>query len=287
MFSGGAAECLSGWLKGYEIHGPPVSIDYQGKGFAGNLHRGLSPGHDILRVFEAVWQIKNGVFRGLRESPDGYIWVATELNQYDKPFDTYEGLEAFIIWVRHLISDFVTPRSLPFPGMSLLTDMPVKEIREFAIALYKNGLNLQSILVQALAPALVEIVVRSYFLGRQFIETKSIRITPEKKQKLTELLLAAHATVVAVNAGKVVIMANAEGPVALRHLNVPAIMKMVRYLIPFVIARMKAHDPVEIIKRNAREIDAEYDRLLSDMTVSLTQDRAFQAWVSKGPVIEV
>lgn len=123
-----------------------ASIDYQGPGFGGPLHRGLSSGHDILRIFSAFWQIKNGIFVGLKQTSSGFEWIKTTSNQYGQTFNTYEGLEVFLVWAKHLIADFCTSKSLPFPGMSFLMEMPDHDIRKFAIQMYQNGYNLRFIL---------------------------------------------------------------------------------------------------------------------------------------------
>ena len=290
FFSGGIDKKLKNWLGEYKISSPQVATDYQGPGFGGPWHRGLSPGHDILRVFEAVWQIKNGTFRGFKKISGGFEWITSTMTPDGTPFQTCDGalgLEAILVWVKHLASDFVTPTSLPFPGMSYLMQMPNVQVHKFAIQLYQSGYNLRLILVQALAPALVEIVVRGYLYGRQFINTGTIKMSTERKQKLTEMLLTAHALVMAVNVGKVVVRCHAEGPLALRALNVPAIMMTIRYFIPFVIARLKANDPVEILKRNAREINAGYDTLIAEMAEELRRDREFNRFLTSGNPITI
>jgi len=287
FFAQGNSQRLSEWTRDYKIETPQVSIDYQGPGFGGPLHRGLSPGHDLLRVFEAISQIKNGTFRGFREFKDGFGWVESAVNQNGVPFDEFTLLEATIVWIRHMLSDVITPSSLPFPGLSFLMQVPDHDVRKFAIALYKNGLNLRFILTQALAPALVELVIRAYFLGRKYRACGEFVLTEAERNKQTELLLASHGMVVAINVGRVAVECNASGPVALRNLNVPAICAVVRHLVPFVAARMRANDPVEILKRNARGINDTYDALMLRSSRSLKEDAEFREFLSSVPQLRV
>jgi hypothetical protein len=287
FFTKGLDEALSEWLSGFKIDSPKVSIDYQGPGFGGPYHRGMSSGHDILRIFSALWQIKNGTFSGLKQATSGFEWVEATENQFGNTFENYGGFESLLIWIRHLLSDFVTPNSLPFPGMSFLMEMQDHEVRKFAIQLYQNGYNLRYIMVQAFAPALVEIIIRSYVMGREYQETRQIKFPSAKKLKTTELLLCSHAMVTAVNAGKVIIKCNAEGPLALRDLNIPSIIMTVRYLIPFVAKRMRLNDPVEILKRNAVEIMENYDNLSTQFNSSLELDVDFQKFLANDEKIYI
>lgn len=287
-FTGGIDDQLKKWFSGVHIKADSnVAIDYQGPGFGGPYHRALSSGHDVLRVFVALWQIKTGNFTGLKQTVGGFERIVSGANQYGNPFNTYEGLDAFLVWIKHLASDIVTPNSLPFPGMSFLMDMPNHEIRKFAIEMYRNGFNLRQLLAQFLTPALVEVVVRAYVLAREFRRTGKILYPSARRLKTTEMLLASHGIVMAFNVGKVVIRSNAEGPLALRKLNLPEIVMAVRYFIPFVVKRFKLNDPVEILRRNAKHIDEGYDRLIQSLKSEMESDTEFLAFLHNGEVITI
>lgn len=264
-----------------------LSIDYQGPGFGGNLHEGLSGGHDVLRPLRAIQQIKTGTFVGLKQTPSGFEWIRASANQYGTPYDTHSWWESFFLWIKHIASDAANPTGLPFPGMSFFTEMPNHAVRKFAILLYKNGYTLQYILVQALAPAMVELIVRGYVFGREFKETGDIKWPSAKKLKTTEMLLASHAIVTAINVGKVAVRCNVEGPIALRKLNMPSIIMTVRYFIPFVVKRMKLNDPVEILKRNAQEIVEGYDSLIMELSEGIKRDDDFRRFLENGNQINV
>ncbi|MBE2226869.1 MAG: hypothetical protein IAE93_05990 [Ignavibacteria bacterium] len=290
FFTGGIDKQLQKWLGNFKNtdllsnweRTSKAAIDFQGPGFAGPYHRGLSSGHDILRILMALWQIKNGTFVGLKQTASGFEWIKTTSNQLGTSFDTYQGLEVFLVWCKHIITDFCGPTSLPVPGMSFLIDMPNHEIRKFAIQIYQRGYNLRFLLSQALAPALVEIIVRGYLLGREYKDTGEIQLPTAKKLKTTEMLLLSHALVMAVNVGKVAIQCNAEGPLALKNLNLPSIIMTFRYFIPFVVKRMKLNDPVEILKRNAKELMEGYDKILADLKRDLENDKEFNSFLHDG-----
>ena len=134
---------------------------------------------------------------------------------------------------------------------------------------------------------MVELIVRGYIFGREFIEKGTISFPTAKKLKTTEMLLTSHAIVTAINVGKVVVRCNAEGPYGLRKLNVPSIIMTVRYFIPFVMKRMKLNDPVEILKRNAQEIMGGYDNLILQMNEDLKKDDGFRRFLENGNQIVV
>lgn len=279
----GESDTLRKW--GNQTKG--LSIDYQGRAFGGPLHEGLSSGHDILRPLKAIAQIKNGTFLGLKQVPGGFEWVKSSANQFGNPYDNYGWWESFILWVKHIASDAANPTGLPFPGMSFLMEMSNHDVRKFAILLYKNGYTLQHIIAQALSPALVELIVRGYIFGREFKETGDIKWPSAKKLKTTEMLLASHAMVTAINVGKVAVRCNAEGPLALRKLNIPSIIMTVRYFIPFVVKRMKLNDPVEILKRNAREIIEGYDSIILELSEKIKKDDDYRRFLENGEQIIV
>ena len=263
-----------------------LSIDYQGPGFGGPYHEGLSSGHDILRLFKAIWQIKNGTFVGIKQTSTGFEWVKSTTNQYGNPYESHGLLESIILWFKHIASDAANPTGIPFPGMSFLTEMPDHEVRKFAIQLYTNGFTLQYIISQALSPALVELIVRGYIFGREYYETKEIKWPTAKRLKTTEMLLASHAIVTAINVGKVIVNCNVEGPLAIRKLNFPSVIMTVRYFIPFVVKRLKLNDPVEIIKRNSREIMEDYDSIILEMSDSIKKDDEYRRFIENGkPII--
>jgi hypothetical protein len=291
FFTGGIDKQLKDWLGNIKIDSPQVSIDYQGPGFGGPYHRVLSSGHDILRIINAIWQIKNGTFVGLKQTgKDTFEWVRATTTSAKRgvtgePFETYDTFEALLIWVKHMASDFVTSKSLPVPGMSFLINMPDHEVRMFAIKLYTRGYNLRYLLVQALAPALVEIIVRGYVMAREYKETGDIVFPSAKRLKTTEMLLTSHSIVTAVNVGKVIVKCNAEGPLALMNLNIPSIIMTVRYFIPFVIKHIKRHDPVEILKRNAADIMRKYDDVILQLNEDLKRDEEFKRFLYDGKQI--
>lgn len=56
-------------LSGWESDGRGLSIDYTGPCFGGPAHRVRSAGHDLGRPLQALRQLRDGEFRGVR-------WVA-------------------------------------------------------------------------------------------------------------------------------------------------------------------------------------------------------------------
>lgn len=140
---------------------------------------------------------------------------------------------AVALLLKHWAADFVTPMSLPLPGWSLLYEMPDRELRKFAHNAYAgtnsgDGLNLRSgMLTPGIGMIATELVIRTHVHLAAYRDTGSPRLTAAGAAKRTEMLLAAHAAAGGASLSKTVIAAIAgEALVAVRHLNVPVLMRV-------------------------------------------------------------
>lgn len=209
-----------------DAHGMP--IDYTGPKFGGPAHRVRSPGHDLGRPFAALDQIRSGHFSGT-------FWEAGERFTFVSPTGAYEpvesGVEALILWGKHLVADVVTPMSLPLPGWTMLYEMPWRDVRKFAHDAYSGpalgeGLNVRSGLLSPLLSVLTtELIIRLHLHWRAYTTTGTAHLSVGEAQKRSEMLLVGHALVGATSLAAVAAAATAEGPVALRHVNVPVLLR--------------------------------------------------------------
>lgn len=211
----------------WEKAGKRLPIDYMGEGFGGRAHRIKSAGHDLARPFQALRQIMDGEFEGVRWS-FGQRSTIKVSGQFDI-VSSFE--EALLRWIMHLGADVLTPMSLPVPGTSLLYELDNETIRKFALHAYSGlrageGLNVRSATVAPGMTALTtEVVVRSHVHLKAMRETGTFVLSPQDDRKRTELRLAAHSLVGAVSIGK----ATAQGlitkhPAAIRHIQVPTLV---------------------------------------------------------------
>jgi hypothetical protein len=99
---------------------------------------------------------------------------------------------------------------------------------------------------------------------RTWQQTGSAQLSPERKAKLENMLLLTHGVVAAASAGKVAVSWQAEGPVALRHLNVAVLSEVGRYAVPVMVRYVRRDDPALKFDRNERELSAGWDQLLAD-----------------------
>jgi hypothetical protein len=99
---------------------------------------------------------------------------------------------------------------------------------------------------------------------RTWRETGTARLSLERKAKLQNMLLLSHGIVAAASAGKVTVAWRAEGPAALRHLNVAVLAAVARYAIPVMVRYVRRNDPALKYERNERELSAGWDQLLED-----------------------
>ncbi len=263
-------------LRKLEKAGKRLPIDFMGEGFGGRAHRVKSAGHDLARPFEALHQIMDGEFRGVRCSFGQRSKVSVS-GRFDV-VDTFE--EALLRWVMHLGADVLTPMSLPIPGSSLLYEMDNEALRTFALHAYKGlqsgeGLNLRS---AAAAPGMTtlttELVIRTHAHVDAYRKHGTAVLNRQEERKRTELRLAAHSLVGAASIGK----ATAKGlitkhPSALKHIHVPTLLMAGKTALQVVADASAAR----------RSSAPEWDNILLDVAQPWQLDLAREievAWAS-------
>ncbi|WP_431237452.1 hypothetical protein ACQ86B_22285 [Mycolicibacterium aichiense] len=222
------------FLQRWEKDAARLPIDYTGPNFGGPAHRVRSAGHDIGRFFEALNQIRSGTFSGtVWEDGQRYVESVTTTRSGLPFVQVTEQHLAVALLLKHWAADFVTPMSLPLPGWSLLYDMPDRELRKFAHNAYAgtnsgDGLNLRSgLLTPGIGMISTELVIRTHVHLAAYRDAGSPRLSAAGAAKRTEMLLAAHAAAGAASLSKTVVAAIAgENLVAVRHLNVPVLMRV-------------------------------------------------------------
>lgn len=233
-------------------HKTGAPIDYQGKGFGGGHHRELSQGHDLARFVEGIKMFKEGQFEGVRIVDNQVIKVFSTVNQYGNPYAQLSTIEAIINYAGHMFADLFSTYSLPFPGYSFLRESNSRDTRLLAADMYKNGFNLKNVMTQSVSAIIIEFIIRLYYsiqsvrkyskeleVDEQYSNVDAIKkfINPEHKEKLNEMLLVAHAVVMAQNVGKIAFKCIASGGLdakALSQINIAEIIAVVRYGISVV-----------------------------------------------------
>lgn len=196
--------------RGVKHDGPSIS-------YGGGNHRGLSDGHDLLWMFDAIKQYHDGTFRD-----SGYIdgiRIAVETNIYQFTGDPYKKLtwlQAAWKYFIHMFADFFSSKSLPVPGSSLLSHSSDRDMRKFAADMYADGFNLRTELLKGITVLVPELIVRMV----TYLRYKETEYSKEaKKKKLHLMLLLTHGISSLVNVGKVIIT---ENPVSI---NIPMILR--------------------------------------------------------------
>lgn len=254
---------FSKWLNQFHKHDRGAPIDYQGKGFGGGYHRGLSRGHDILRFIEAIMMFKNGEFIGVRHENGKAIEVVSKVNQYGTPYEQLSTIEAIVKYAQHMFADLCSTCSLPFPGSSFLVECDNRQLRKFAADMYQNGFNCKNIIVQSLSTIVIETIIRIYYsiqsvkqykaefeLSEDYSNLEAFKrfFKPVSKEKLNEMLLVTHAITTAVNVGKIVIKK------APWEINVTEIFSVVKYGVKALKSTMARYSEYAKLIRNSDEI---------------------------------
>lgn len=224
-------------VKNWEGAGKRLPVDYMGTGFGGRGHRVKSAGHDLARPLEAIRQVVDGEFRGVRWHEGRRIDVVVN----DGFTADLNVQEAALRLVQHLMADVITPMSLPIPGMSFLAESDSTVLREFALHAYGGlrageGWNVRSGLVLPVSGTVAtDVLIRTYVHCAARDELGTLVLDARYERKLHELLLAAHGLVSAISLGKMTaqIAANyftgnylrAFHPAQIRHANLPSLVR--------------------------------------------------------------
>ena len=166
---------------------------------------------DILSVGLAIYSINSGKFIDCTFTKEGsYQWIITTVNlngNHADPqsYDSCNVFTAVIKYFTHMLADFCSSTSLPVPGFSLLSHWPDRDVEKFAMKLYKDGMNLRTMMLQGIPVAFTEIMMRLYVYFRY----KDSQYTESQiDHKRNKLLLISHGITAAVNVGKVIITEN-------------------------------------------------------------------------------
>lgn len=204
-----------------------------GPKFGGPAHRGLSAGHDPGRFFTALNQVRTGTFEGIYWEYGERSARVSRTTPFGTPYPELPWHLALAQLMKHWAADVVTPMSLPLPGWTLLRELPDRELRAFGQEAYAgdyhgSGLNLRSgLLTPGVGVLATEVVVRTHVHLASCLGTGSPRLAAAGSAKRSEMLLAAHAAAGAVSLSKTAVAALAgESLVAVRHLNVPVLMRI-------------------------------------------------------------
>lgn len=220
----------------WESAGKRLPIDYMGPGFGGRAHRIKSAGHDLARPIEAIRQVMEGQFRGIRWQEG----VPTHITS-DGYLQNIPATDAALRLGQHLLADVITTMSLPIPGMSLLFESDSKTLSDFALHSYSGlqpgaGWNLRSgLAIPSMTVAVTEVIIRTYVHAEAYRRTGSAELDWPQERRRTELLLAAHGLVSAISLGKLTATVAAHSvagdylraahPSNIRHANIPALLR--------------------------------------------------------------
>lgn len=277
-------------------------LDYQGPGFGGGYHRGNTFGHDslpiarllygckenaddkqavksgkkvyngalllrdILSVGLAVYSISSGKFIDCTFTKEGsYQWIITNVNQNGTPYDSCNVFTAIIKYFTHMLADFCSSTSLPIPGFSLLSHWPDRDVEAFAMKLYKDGMNLRTMMLQGIPVAFTEIMMRLYVYFRY----KDSQYTESQiDHKRNKLLLISHGITAAVNIGKVIIT---ENPARLNLLLIARTVHLVWKVLAEELSLTNKAITKEAMGVVKNRIEAMQTLILLDKTMYMTE----------------
>lgn len=204
-----------------------LPIDYAGEGVGGPAHRLTSAGHDIGRPVEAIGQIVQGQYEGTAWTEAGKAVRSVSETVGGMAFTQYTVGMAIALWGMHLVTDVITPTSLPLPGWTALYEVaPTEQVADLVKSMYWTqgagpGWNLRTLGITKMVPlVVVEVGVRSKLGWDAWNGRGQLRLTPQEGDKRDEMLLAANGIVALVSTGQVVFEClTTSSPLGLRALN--------------------------------------------------------------------
>jgi hypothetical protein len=226
-----------------------LPIDYSGAVVGGPAHRVNSAGHDIGRPVEAIRQIMEGTYEGTGWLYGEKVPRTAEGTPFGTPYDAVPEVRvALALWVKHLITDVITPTSLPLPGWTVLYEaVPTEELADFLKGMYWRrdgvpGWNMRTMAITKSIPlVVVEVGIRSKLGWDAWTHRGSLQATGPERAKRDEMLLAAHGILTAVTTGQAVVEClTTESPFGLRSLNPQSILRTAQLGIKVVAARRSA-----------------------------------------------
>jgi hypothetical protein len=247
------------WIGGkmeevHGLHGDGAPIDYTGENFGGQHHRGLSPGHDLMRFAEGIRQFKDGEFRGVFFEDGEKIPFSTATNEYGNSYASLSIGQAVWRYSVHMFCDFFSSTSLPIPGTSILRESSSREIRVLAEReLYQQGFNLRHVALQTIPPLVIEVAMRCYctlrYRNEDSLEKEAV------SQKVHELATTAHSISLGFNVGKIIVTGN---PLML---NAPQAIATSARAFCLALSEYNRNSFTRKIQRNVRELSQETQKL--------------------------
>ncbi len=275
---------FSDWLNEFHEkkwkHAGGAPIDFQGKidgiSFGGGNHRDLSRGHDLLRFVDGIKSFKNGIFEAVGYRDGVKIHVLSAVNQNGTEYETMTLVAAIIEYFHHMIADFLSNNSLPFPGYSFFREADNRKTRKLAADMYAAGFNLKNVIIQAASTIAIEIIIRIYFsiqsvkhysesveIAEDYSNWEAIKqfVRPANKDKLHEMLLVAHAIVTAVNIGKIVITKDVSS------INITEISSVVNYGIKVLKAVAKRNGEYAKLIYHSSEVQDRWSKIEEEVLI--------------------
>jgi hypothetical protein len=116
-------------------------------------------------------------------------------------------------------------------------------------------MNLRGLLSNISGVVLTGLMLRFYFYIAQYSRGERVDWRLARNIKYQEMALAAQSVNLLVNVGKVALTKNVYA------INIPAIVAVIRHLIPVLLDVRHRHSLAAIVQRNRALIDANWDNL--------------------------
>ena len=241
---------------------------------SGPYHRGLSPGHDLACFVEGIRQIMRGEFRTIDwEDEIAYVRTASNTPQ-GTPYQKLPLAKAIEVYAIHMFCDYFSTTSLPIPGTYLLRQSTDHAGRVKIQDVYKSGIHLRYVTLQALPPALILLFFTTYCVVRYPELDSHEDCLVQKRLELTSLALGFST---AINIGKAVLIAQTkQNPLdAAFYLNYPELAVFCKTLLHLCVMERSRTSPLLKLRRNLKELTVQHQEIVASITEHLSQTYIF------------
>jgi hypothetical protein len=108
-------------------------------------HRMWGPTHDLARIFETIKGIMRGEFSLKIDAANVDRLIKTYSRKSSEYIKIENPIDAFVVLMLHLISDYFTTKSLPIPGRTKIIEKGDNEVIRQVLKEYRQGGHLRQL----------------------------------------------------------------------------------------------------------------------------------------------
>lgn len=216
---------LDNWANGFR-NGSSSPIDFQNFEMAGmkSIHQQYSFGHDPIRFLTGVYQTMTGNYQGVNR------WGSIVNANFGEPIPNL--IHATLAHTAHLMSDFLNPQGVGYPGTTYLMEFGSQEVRDQIAAAYRGGLfNSRTFVYQGLPILISTLMIHAYAIFKEWEKSKKINLLAGLSDKYQKMQFLTSTGIMVQNLTIASVRGLFGDPHALFRVNYPVILNTLRHFL--------------------------------------------------------